>query len=88
MQLAKEENQKLIVQLSDLTKALDSSRSVVTRKKIQAFADDLDQCLQITGAGVSSNQTGLFDQYNLILKSLKNEFANDFFIQSAQELRP
>ena len=86
LQLAKEENQKLIVQLSELKKTLDSSRSVLTRKKIQAFVDDLDQLANLKG--VNSNQTGLFDQYNLILKSLKNEFANDFFIQSTQELDP
>jgi hypothetical protein len=86
LQLAKEENQKLIIQLSELKKTLDSSRLVLTRKKIQAFVDDLDELAKLKG--VSGNQGGLFDQYNLILKSLKNEFANDFFIQSSQEIDP
>jgi hypothetical protein len=86
LRLAKEENQKLIIQLSELKKTLDSSRLVLTRKKIQAFVDDLDELAKLKG--VSSNQGGLFDRYNLILKSLKNEFANDFFIQSMQEIDP
>jgi DNA repair exonuclease SbcCD ATPase subunit len=84
LQVVKEENQKLIIQLSELKKELDSSRLI--KKKIQAFADDL-AVLAMFGH-ISSNQGGFVDQYNNILKSLKNELPNDFFIKSVQELDP
>jgi chromosome segregation ATPase len=86
LQLAKDENQKLIIQLSELKKELDSSRLILTKKKIQALADDL-AVLAKFGA-ISSNQGGFVDQYNNVLKSLKNELPNDFFIKSVQELDP
>jgi DNA repair exonuclease SbcCD ATPase subunit len=85
LQLAKEENQRLIARLNEMKKTLDSSDS--TKKKLQFFAADLG-VLARAGSGMSSNQGGVVEQYNNILKSLKNDLSNDSFIQNVQELDP
>jgi myosin heavy subunit len=85
LQLAKEENQRLIARLNEMTKTLDSSDS--TKKRLQFFAADLAG-LARAGSGMSSNQGGVVEQYNNILKSLKNDLSNDSFIQGVQELDP
>jgi archaellum component FlaC len=84
LQSVKEENQKLSVQLAEMKKTLDAS--VFTRKKIQALVQELTR-VEFARA-FPRNSGGTVDLYNTILRSLKKELPNDFYVQDSKELDP
>lgn len=81
LQSAKDENHKLSLQINELKKTFDAS--VLTRKKIQAFVQEL---ARVEFGKEFPREGGTIEGYNVILRSLKKELPNDSFVQTSKEL--
>jgi hypothetical protein len=81
LQPVKDENYKLSLQVNELKKTLDAS--VLTRKKIQAFVQEL---ARVEFGKAFPREGGAIEGYNVILRSLKKELPNDSFVQNSKEL--